>query len=288
MVELNKISIIKKVNKLSLPEFTKVEQENFPKRIEQIIERSKQVNCFAIDYLSNGHLVKGFVVEPIIGENLPCIIYNRGGSKDFGKLELKSVYSNLALFASWGFVVIASQYSGNDGGQGKDECGGKDVYDIIILKEILEYYERADASKIGMYGVSRGGMMTYLCLAKVDWIKSAVIKAGSSNEIRGYQLRPDLQEWRRDMYDTYSDEENKKRSAMFWTDKLCKSSPILLLHGTGDDKVSVFDTLEIAPLLYNNKIPFEMLIFEGDNHRLSINHIRQLEATRKWFDKYLK
>jgi len=39
-----------------------------------------------ITYLSDGLKVSGLLVKPKIPGNYPCIIYNRGGNRDFGKL----------------------------------------------------------------------------------------------------------------------------------------------------------------------------------------------------------
>jgi dipeptidyl aminopeptidase/acylaminoacyl peptidase len=246
------------------------------------------LDFYKFDYVSDGRIVKGYLVEPKIGVDLPCIIFNRGGSKDYGKIDERVLFFLIAKIASWGYSVIASQYSGNDGGEGKDECGGMDVNDMLNLKDILDQYDRVDSSKIGMFGGSRGGMMTYIALKQVDWIKAAVIRAGSSNEIRGYKLRPSVKEFRSDMYDVHSEEENIKRSGIFWVDQMTKKTPLLLIHGTGDDKVSPLDALEMGVELYKNNIPFELHVYQDDDHKISKNSKEAMEKTHQWFDKYVK
>lgn len=246
------------------------------------------LDFYKIDYLSDGRIVKGYLVEPKEGNDLPCIIYNRGGSKDFGKIEERQLFFLIAKIASWGYTVITSQYSGVDGGEGKDECGGMDVDDMLNLKNILDQYDRVDSTKIGMFGASRGGMMTYIALKQVDWLKAAVIRAGSSNEIRGYELRPSVKEFRSDMYDVNSDEENIKRSGLFWVDKMTKKTPLLLVHGTGDEQVSPLDALEMGVELYKNNIPFELHVYQDDDHKMTKNSQEVMEKTQKWFDKYVK
>lgn len=246
-----------------------------------------KLDFYKFDYLSDGRIVKGFLVEPKEANNLPCIIYNRGGSKDYSKIEERQLFFIISKIASWGYVVIASQYSGNDGGEGKDECGGMDVDDMLNLKDILDQYDRVDSSKIGMFGASRGGMMTYIALKRVDWLKAVAIRAGSSNEIRGYELRPEVKEFRKDMYDVESEEENIKRSGLFWVDKMTKNTPLLLVHGTGDEQLSVLDTIEMGAELYKNNIPFEMHIYKDDDHKMSKNSNEVMKKTRLLFDKYV-
>jgi dipeptidyl aminopeptidase/acylaminoacyl peptidase len=257
-------------------------------KIQKYSQLWENLNAYSYDYLSDGRLVKGFIVEPKQGEFFPSIIFNRGGSKEFGMLDEESVFFRLGVLASWGYVVIASQYSGNDGGEGKDECGGMDVDDMLNLKDILDQYDRADSTKIGMFGASRGGMMAYMALKRVDWLEAVAIRAGSSNEIRGYKLRPEVKEFRKDMYDVESEEENLKRSGLFWVDKMVKTTPILLVHGTGDEHLSVLDTIEMGAELYKNNIPFEMHIYQDDDHKMSKNSSEVMEKTRVWFDIYVK
>jgi dipeptidyl aminopeptidase/acylaminoacyl peptidase len=90
------------------------------------------------------------------------MIFNRGGNGDFGALEDPVLASWVARFADMGFVVVASQYRGNAGSEGFDTFGGEDVNDVLNLIALLDAHPKADASRIGMYGHSRGGLMTYL------------------------------------------------------------------------------------------------------------------------------
>lgn len=256
--------------------------------LSQFSDLWSNLDFYKFDYVSDGRIVKGFLVEPKEGRNLPCIIYNRGGSKDFSKIKECQLFFKIAKIASWGYTVIASQYSGNDGGEGKDECGGMDLQDVFNLKPMLDQYIKTDSSKIGMFGASRGDMMTYMALREVDWIKAAVIKAGSTNEIRGYEERPEVKDYRKDMYDVESKIENIKRSAIYWVDELPKNVPILMVHGTKDECLSALDSIEMAGELYKNKIPFELHVYKGDDHKMCINNSEVMGKVHHWFDKYVK
>jgi len=74
--------------------------------------------CSRITYLSDGLQVIGFIWKPTntTGKRLPLIIFNRGGSGDFGKIGMSPtpVWSpwdqfGFYKYVSSGFVVIASQ-----------------------------------------------------------------------------------------------------------------------------------------------------------------------------------
>ena len=107
--------------------------------LREITKNSRLINVYDITYRSQGHKVKGVIVEPKkLKGKLPCIIYNRGGSGEFGAIKIGETFLYLGGFAKCGYVVIASQYSGNAGSEGKDEVGGSDIEDVLNLKKILK------------------------------------------------------------------------------------------------------------------------------------------------------
>ncbi len=251
-------------------------------------ENSKQVRAYRIVYSSGGHSVVGFLIEPRKKSGkLPCIIVNRGGSGEFGKITAENIFSNLSRIAAWGYIVIATQYSGNDGSEGKDEMGGADIEDVLTLHKILQAYPRADISRIGMYGASRGGLMTYLCLARVKWIKAAVTVAGLADFFRQKKLRPEMVEHFKKMFGGKR-EDLKKRSAVFWVNKFNKKTPVLLLHGSADWRVAPLDSLDISREMLREKIPHRLVLLEGADHGLSEFRALRFDMMRKWFDRFVR
>ena len=51
--------------------------------IRAVLER---IEIRSITYLSDGLKITGYLVAPKKGENLPCVIFNRGGNREFGAL----------------------------------------------------------------------------------------------------------------------------------------------------------------------------------------------------------
>ena len=74
--------------------------------------------------------------------------------------------------------MLASQYRGNDGGEGRDEFGGEDIHDVLNLIKMAKSLPFIDSSKIVMIGFSRGGMMTYLAIKHGAQIKAAAVAGG--------------------------------------------------------------------------------------------------------------
>lgn len=261
-------------------------QEVQRKRLSEIL---KITSVFRIAYRSGRLNIVGYLALPkkIDGDRLPCIIYNRGGSFDFGKITPTFALLRLAAYASWGYVVIASQYRGNDGSDGREEWGGEDVDDVLRLRHVLKSMPWADASRIGMIGHSRGGMMTYRALAKVKWIKAAVCGAALANFVRNTKVRPDMRRVAKKIFGT-SLAELKQRSAVYWVQKFSKKTPILLMHGNADWRVLPQDSLDMAALLGKSKIPHKLVLFEGDDHGMTEHRKQMMQETRDWMDRFVK
>ena len=85
------------------------------------------------------------IAQPKKDGKYPCIIYNRGGNRDFGALKVDQRSLNLAKLASHGYIVIASQYRGDGGSEGQEEFGGKDVNDVLNLMDVLEEIQKESA-----------------------------------------------------------------------------------------------------------------------------------------------
>lgn len=99
---------------------------------EVLNKRARTVEVTRIEYRAQMHKVVGFVVEPKnrVGM-LPCLIYNRGGTKDFGKILPVHLFGILAEMAEWGYVVITSQYSGAGGSEGEEIMGLRNTKNFL-------------------------------------------------------------------------------------------------------------------------------------------------------------
>lgn len=282
IVSVEKLSLtIEVINKLS----SCADGKTYIEEAKINVEKN---SYFKIVYHSQGHKVVGFLIQPNSNDNLPCIIYNRGGVGDFSKIELERMFTDkYSKYAGWGYITIMSQYSGNDGGEGFDELGGSEIQDVLVLKDILSEYPFADVNRIGMYGISRGGTMTYLALSQVSWIRAAVVKSGIANRLRSFEISPQTKDRAKSFFDVNNEQELIRRSAVYWVNTFCKTTPVLLLHGTADSLVSPLDSLDISKLMLENNLPFSLMLFEGGDHKLSQYTDEENQIVKKWFDKYL-
>lgn len=252
----------------------------------------KQVELRKITYLSDGLMVKAYLSLPKKDGRWPCVVFNRGGNRELGALTDATAAGLLGTVASWGYVVVASQYRGNAGGEGKEEFGGRDVNDVLNLIPLMESLPQADATRIGMYGWSRGGMMTYLALTRTDRIAAAVVGAGASDLFEGAKRRPEMEtEVYAQLIPDYhqkKDRELTMRSAVRWPEKLHKKTPILLLHGSADWRVHPTEAFAMVSALYKSKHPFRFVFFEGGDHGLTEHRVEVNRLIRDWLDAYVR
>ncbi len=245
-----------------------------------------------ITYLSDDLHVKGYVAYPNDKfQKYPCVIWCRGGIGSAGAIDKFNARGMFGQLASWGYVVFSSQYRGNDGGEGYDEFGGDDLNDIINLLPLADEIPHADTSSWGIEGWSRGGMMTYLTLTRSDIFKAAIVTGGIAN------LRCNSEESRfmRNLYERTigkygSKEFNEKchsRSIINFPEILSKNTPLLIIHGTKDDRVLPHDSIDLSYKLLENDIKFKLVMLEEGHHFLKA-HRKEVDRLRKeWLEKYL-
>lgn len=251
-----------------------------------------KLEFFFITYVSDDSLeVKGMLVQPKATGTFPVIIFNRGGNKDFSRLTISSMISFTAKLASEGYVVIASQLRETLGAKGKDEYGGAELNDILALTTTIQQLEKADTARVGMFGWSRGGMMTYMALTQMPRIKTAVVGNGPTDLISLATARPKLE---RDVfatsipgYEQNKETELKKRSAIYWPEQLNKKTSLLILCAVNDEQIPYTQSIQLYDKLKAIAYPATLLQFTTD-HLFSDKKEELHAAVINWFNQHLR
>jgi dipeptidyl aminopeptidase/acylaminoacyl peptidase len=229
--------------------------------------------------------VRGIVVEPKAKGKYPVVIFNRGGNRSIGRLTIETLIGYTSKLAEQGYVIIGSNYREND------EFGGTEINDVLNLTETVKEIDKADPNCIGMFGWSRGGMMTYLALQKSENIKTAIIGNGPTDLFGLISDRPKMESnVIAECVPNYSkkkESELKKRSVIYWADKLDKNSSILILCGTNDKRVNPNQSDKIAQKLTEINYDFELKKYETD-HYFTEYKDELNELVINWFDNRLK
>lgn len=249
-------------------------------------EFSGRVDCYRIKYLSDGLKVVGFVLAPKTRDkNYPVLIYNRGGNRDFGSISSRELVY-LSFLASNNYVVLASQYRGNDGGEGREAFGGKDVHDVLNLIPLAKSLRLTDPEKIVMLGYSRGGMMTYLAIKSGAPIKAAAVVGGITDIAQTYNERESAMRRVIDELVGTNERDWKDRSAYYFAEQI--NIPVLILHGEDDTQVNVTQAKKLARRLSELGKKHELLTFPKGDHGLNTNRPQRNAKIFEFFAKHLR
>ena len=190
--------------------------------------------------------------------------FNRGGNREFGRLTDETIVG----LADLGYIVLASQYRGNDGGSGCEQFGGDDINDVIKLIDISEHFEFVQTGGVYMTGLSRGGMMTYIACRVDSRIKAATVGAAVSDSFSAYEARDDMKTVYKSLVGGTPDnmpEEYVRRSAIMWADEI--NVPLLIIHGGEKDwRVDTSQSKNMAAELKRYGKEYRLIIYEDADH----------------------
>jgi dipeptidyl aminopeptidase/acylaminoacyl peptidase len=254
------------------------------------LERTEDVTVSRIHYQSHNHEVTGLVIKPTHAriQGHPLILFNRGGRRRYGMLNVLTINNLLTPLVQQGYIVAASNYRGVDGGTGEDEFGGSEVQDILTLTEIARTFPEWDGRNLYYFGWSRGGMMTLLALkhgGKVNAVSlgaplvDLTLSTGEGNQDEAWLMRalPD--------YQAKGFAALESRSAPYWISKLRKT-PMLIMHGDADIDVSILHSRQLAAKLKQANHPHQLIEYSGGNHYLNQQRAEVLLETVNWFKKH--
>lgn len=268
--------------------------------------QDRRVECFRLLYRSGDNQVEGFIVKPKVppGNKLPVIIYNRGGTGNYGKITptwLPDFYD----FIKQGFVVLVSNTRFTGKNALYDQLGGVDLMDIETLVDISRSFTYCDTKNYFMMGLSRGGQMTYQLLKRNKYpINAASVIAGPTNQLQGTKDRPEfLNGWSDDTtgqnlnykglknilpnFDQNKEKYLKDRSAVYWANQI--NAPLLLLHSRQDGFVKVSHVLELATQLQAYKKAYQLVIYNQKSHSLPVKFFPQRnQLIIQWFKKFTR
>jgi len=198
---------------------------------------------------------------------LPCVIWIRGGYKDFGAWNMYQYFAFLGRLAAEGYCVIAPNLPGSPGTEGHDEYGGDDLRDVAVLRDLLAQLPMADIARIGVVGVSRGGMMALMTARKESWIRTMLLVAPITDLYSVQRSRPEFRPLFEEAFGG-SDAEMTGRSAIRWVKDLPAGVPITVLHGTTDDRVAFVDSERFVSECVSAGKNATLLALPGEGHGL--------------------
>ncbi len=165
-------------------------------------------------------------------------------------------YGMNQYFANKGYVVLSVNYRSGIG-YGKEfrnapevgRRGNAEYRDILAAGLYLQGRDDVDPSRVGLWGLSYGGILTAQGLAR----NSDVFAAGV--DIAG------VHQW-----GTTLDPEDTAFSASSISEVDKWTSPVLLVHGDDDRNVAFSQTVGLVQALRANDVYFELIVFPDEVH----------------------
>ena len=296
----------------ALPDWSELDDfthQYFTPAIYEHARTQTQFTALDIRYWSDGQALRGLLIRPRNpqGQRWPAIIFNRGGTGDYGRIGNYNVpckedsdsclyLVDLLMLAEKGFVVIASDYRFHGETGKRDEWGGKDVDDVLNLVPTVKALDFVDPDRLYMLGQSRGGTMTYIALKRGAPVRAAAVIAGPSllSEDTHTFIHGDWflngNQWFDGAPKVWPDyahraaEHFRDRSAALWPDAI--NVPVLILHGREDPLVPVTQALRMADALQSHGKVYSLVIYGSDGHSLSKNAEDRTRRIAEWFDAY--
>ena len=189
-------------------------------------------------------------------------------------------YALNQYFANKGYVVLSVNYRSGIGygkefrnAPGRGREGNTEYQDIVAAGKYLQTRTDVDPERIGLWGLSYGGILTAQGLARnSDVFAAGVDMAGV--HLWGNSIDPD--------------ELSYQSSAIAAIDKW--TSPVLLIHGDDDRNVAFSQTVGLVQLLRAHDIYHELIVFPDDVHDFLIfdRFLKSFNAADDFFERFLK
>ena len=244
-----------------------------------------------ITYTSQGLKVTALVLPPAgpAPGRAPVVIYCRGGVGPAAAISLTTPINlyEMSRYAEAGFFVLAPQYRGADGGEGRDEVGGDDVKDILAAATLLPAFNQADSSQVFLVGASRGAMMALQAVRAGLPARGVVANALPADWELAMHRNERLLQLANEFWPDFKTDRNgalARRSAARWVSEI--QVPILLQHGGADAVIHPSVVLEFARALGEAGKAYDLAIYSGDDHPIS-NHLEErITRAIEWLNEH--
>lgn len=219
------------------------------------------------------------------GERRPALIFIHGGPRrqmllgyNYGHFY-HMAYAMNQYFANRGYVVLSINYRGGIG-YGKSfrdapergRNGNSEYQDLLAAGIYLQGRPDVDPERVGLWGLSYGGILTAQGLARNSEVFAAGVDIAGVHSW-GNPLEPE----------SVAHRSSSISEVAKWR------SPVLLVHGDDDRNVAFSQTVGLVQLLRGHNVPFELIVFPDDVHSFLLHErwLRTFRATDDFFERTL-
>jgi dipeptidyl aminopeptidase/acylaminoacyl peptidase len=244
----------------------------------------------------DGTEIEGVLTKPVgySSGKVPFLLNPHGGPTG---ASLNAFSGTVQVLAANGFAVLQPNFRGSTGKglaftqANKNSWGKGDYEDCMTGVDAMIQSGLADPDRLGAFGWSYGGYMTFWILTQTDRFKAVSPGAGLSNIYSMYSQN-DIQRYLRWFY---SDKAPWEATDLYWDRSPMKyiknvKTPTMIMHGQVDTRVPLAQAQEFYMALKEMKVPVEFVVYPRENHgftepRHSMDRVRRYV---RFFAKYLK
>lgn len=204
----------------------------------------------------------------------PAIIWIHGSGADQNYLawhpgSYRMYYAVSQYFAQQGYVVLTPDYRGSSGYSREwttgafHDLGGGETEDVNGGADFLKTLSYVDPDRIGVWGLSYGGFMTLQSIITAPRLFACAIDVAGVGDWATWTTGGAL--LGRLGSTPVTDPEFYDRSApVKHLDKI--ERPLMILQGTNDTNVPLWETLKVIDRLEKLGKPFDMALYPGEIH----------------------
>jgi len=245
----------------------------------------------------DGTEIEGVLTKPVgyqTGSKAPFLLNPHGGPTG---ASLNTFSTTVQVLAANGFAVLQPNFRGSTGKglaftrANKNTWGKGDYEDCMTGVDAMIAGGIADPDRLGAFGWSYGGYMTFWILTQTDRFKAVSPGAGLTNIYSMYSQN-DIQRYLRWFY---SDKAPWDAQELYWDRSPMKyvknvKTPVMIMHGQVDTRVPIAQAQEFYMALKEMKVPVEFVVYPRENHGFTEPR-HQMDRVRRYvrfFAKYLK
>src|SRR5678816_4203302 len=244
----------------------------------------------------DGMEVEGLLTQPVEysnGARVPLLLNPHGGPTG---ASTNSFNGTVQVLAANGFAVLQPNFRGSTGkglafAQANKNTWGKGDYDDCMTGvDAMIARGLADPDRLGAFGWSYGGYMTFWILTQTDRFKAVSPGAGLTNIYSMYSQNdvPRYLRW------FYSDKAPWDATELYWDRSPMKyvnnvKTPTMIMHGQVDTRVPLAQAQEFYMALKERKIPVEFVVYPRENHGFTEprHQMDRVQRYVRFFAKYL-
>jgi dipeptidyl aminopeptidase/acylaminoacyl peptidase len=244
----------------------------------------------------DGTEVEGVLTKPVgyTSGKVPFLLNPHGGPTG---ASLNTWNGTVQVLAANGFAVLQPNFRGSTGRglafaqANKNTWGKGDYEDCMTGVDAMIAAGVADPDRLGAFGWSYGGYMTFWILTQTDRFKAVSPGAGLTNIYSMYSQN-DIQRYLRWFY---SDKAPWDATDLYWDRSPMKyinnvKTPTMIMHGQADTRVPLAQAQEFYMALKEKNVPVEFVVYPREGHgfnepRHNLDRVRRYV---RFFAKYLK